>query len=66
MQTSAFLVSHMLTAEDRSQVLLAVLELPGIDSLEIACDSNWLHVTHTSRVSSHDIAQVLDYAGFGS
>jgi hypothetical protein len=66
MQTSTYLVSHMLTEEDRSQVLLAVMELPGIDRLEMATHSNWLHVTHTSRVSSHDISQVLDYAGFGS
>ena len=66
MPESIFEIAQLLTTDDVEAVMFELQDLPCVNQAEVDLIKRQAWVSHTSMISTEDIAAALDEAGYGS
>jgi cation transport ATPase len=66
MPESIFEIAQLVTTEDVEAVMFELQDLPCVNHAEVDLIKRQACVSHTSMISTEDIAAALEDAGYGS
>jgi hypothetical protein len=66
MPESIFEIAQLVTTDDVEAVMFELQDLPCVNQAEVDLIKRQAWVSHTSMISTEDIAAALDEAGYGS
>ena len=66
MPESIFEIAQLVTTDDVEAVMFELQDLPCVNQAEVDLTTRQAWVSHTSMISTEDIAAALEDAGYGS
>jgi hypothetical protein len=66
MPESIFEIAQLVTTDDVEAVMFELQDLPCVNHAEVDLTKRQAWVSHTSMISTEDIAAALEDAGYGS
>jgi copper chaperone CopZ len=66
MPESIFEIAQLVTTDDVEAVMFELQDLPCVNQAEVDLTKRQAWVSHTSMISTEDIAAALEDAGYGS
>jgi len=66
MPESIFEIAQLVTTNDVEAVMFELQDLPCVNQAEVDLTKRQVWVSHTSMISTEDIAAALEDAGYGS